>query len=65
MMGGSISFSVVDREGAKTGIIYVSDEHVIETNFFSVSVRDMKKIRDLLDETIKEIDSTVDATKKE
>lgn len=54
--GGSVSFSVTDTDGRKSAAIFVSDKHIIETNYFSMSKGDLEKLKALIDETILELD---------
>jgi hypothetical protein len=54
---GSIKFSVVDKDGSKRAVLFISDKHVIETNYFSVNKADLEKIRALIDKTIQELES--------
>jgi hypothetical protein len=53
--GGGIDFSIIDKDGRKSAVIFVTDEHIIETNYFSVSKKDLEKIKALIDETLKEM----------
>jgi hypothetical protein len=53
---GQMSFSVTESNGSKRAVIFVTDEHVIESNYFWVSKKDLLKIPSLIDETIAELD---------
>ncbi len=54
--GGKIQFWVTDKNGNKEAAIYIRDEHIIETNYFSVSKADLEKIKALIEETIQELE---------
>lgn len=53
--GGKIQLSVIDKDGKKNGVFYVTDEYIVETNYFSTSKEDLLEIRALIDKTIKEL----------
>lgn len=56
--GGGINFSVIDINGHKAAIVFASDKHTINTNFYRVDSRELKKIRALIDETIDTLDAS-------
>lgn len=52
---GLIRFSVEENNGKKKGIIWVCDDHVVNTNFFYVTKNDLLKLKALIDETLEEL----------
>lgn len=54
--GGSMSFSIREADGKKSAAIFVSDTHIIRTNYITPNKDQLLKLRALIDETLTEMD---------
>ena len=52
---GSVKFSIREENGHKSVTMFVSDQHVIETNYFSLSKAELENLKALIDQTLLQI----------
>jgi len=55
-LSGKIVFSIQEENARKKGVIWVCDNHIVDTNLFMVQKKDLLMLKSLIDETLGELE---------